>query len=157
MRKVGLPKYCQDHTRKKCGKKFAWEGIDSRPILNTTFCKGDRVNFSQDRWLECGILRGNFPQIFTITKYKDILIIDSFKEIVGGKMKWQVNVLRSLNDWEINEYENLLSTLSLITLDGSNNQPFWSLTSTEVFLVKSFYKYLTKQECSGLSFPFRQI
>lgn len=65
-------------------------------------------------------------------------------------------MLKNLNDWEISEYENLVGTLSIILLDGINDQPRRSLTNTGSFSVKSFYKHLTKQEDDGTKFPFRQ-
>lgn len=38
-------------------------------------------------------------------------------------LELQVHVLKNLNDWEISKYENLLATLSLISLYGTNGQP----------------------------------
>lgn len=66
-------------------------------------------------------------------------------------------MLTKLKNWEINEYENLLSTLSLMWLDCSNDQPVWSLINTWSFSVRSFYKYLAKYENTSTRFPFRQI
>lgn len=65
-------------------------------------------------------------------------------------------MLRHLNDGEIGEYEELLSILSLVTLDGIIDNSDWRLTTNWSFTVKFFYKQLFKHEDHGFIFPFRQ-
>lgn len=72
-------------------------------------------------------------------------------------MKEQIFVLRNLSDWEIDVYERLLSTFSLVILDESNDKPRWCLTKNESFTVKTFYKQLFKHEVNGTRFLLRQI
>lgn len=42
-------------------------------------------------------------------------------------------VMRNLNNWEIGEYEKLLSTLFIMTLDRSHDNPMWCLTTNGPF------------------------
>lgn len=42
-----------------------------------------------------------------------------------------MEVLRNLNDWKINEYEVLLSTLMLISLNKDYDQSLWTLNAIE--------------------------
>lgn len=51
----------------------------------------------------------------------------------GGEGGRQVLVSRSLNDWEISEYEKLLGALSCIAPDGNNDSPQWKITKNGSF------------------------
>lgn len=65
-------------------------------------------------------------------------------------------VNRNLQDWEIKEYENLLSFLKTIQLN--NNKLIWSLNSNGSFTVKFFYKHLAGHNCSErMDFPAKMI
>lgn len=103
--------------------------------------KSDRVTLWHDSWLVDGTLRDQYPQIFVISQQKDILISHAFWDLGGGERVWQITILRNLSDWEINEYEKLLSTLSLVFLEGSNDSSIWCLTMNDSFPIKSFYKH----------------
>lgn len=62
--------------------------------------------------------------VHNIKDFRPISLVGSiYKLIVKVHTRGMTKVLESLKDWEINEYENLLSTFSFITLDGSNDQP----------------------------------
>lgn len=54
-------------------------------------------------------------------------------------------MLRNLNDWKIGEYENLLNTLSRVTLDGSNENTLLHLTTNG-----SFTSSLSISNCSNM-------
>lgn len=82
---------------------------------------------------------------------------EAFRDLGGGERVWQITIVRNLNDWLINEYVKLLGTLSRVYLDGSNDSAMWSLTKNRLFLVKSYYKFLTKHDHNSISFPVRQI
>lgn len=62
---------------------------------------------------------------------------------------------RYLSDWEIGEYEELLSMLSYVSLARSINTPRWCLASDRSFSVKSFYKKLYKYGDDDIHFPIR--
>lgn len=92
--------------------------------------KGDKVRLWQDSWLEDGALRDQYPHIFVMAQQKDFMISDCYRE------GWHFIVLRIINNWEIYGYEKLPSTLYLMSLDESNNDPVWCLTTNESFSVK---------------------
>lgn len=60
----------------------------------------------------------HFPKIFEIVQFRNMVVKEVYKEHNGNRF-WEVNVLRNLNDWEIQEYENLLSLLEAQKLNNS--------------------------------------
>lgn len=64
-----------------------------------------------------------------------------------------MELIRNFNDWEITEYESLLTLLSPSYLSESNDQSVWSLNAVGTFTVKFlFYNYLVKNDSIELSF-----
>lgn len=55
------------------------------------------------------------------------------------------------------EYSKLLSTLSPVNLDGSNDNSQWCLAKDGPFIVKSFYKHLFWYEENGTRFLVQKI
>lgn len=67
-------------------------------------------------------MRVRFPWIFAIGQYKDIYVKKAF--VVGeDRRQWHVEIVWNLNDWEINKYEFLLSSLTSISLSEDHDQP----------------------------------
>lgn len=115
------------------------------------------MRFLEDQCLDGGTPREKFPQIHSIAQQKRARIFDCYTGGFGGGREWQILVSRNQNDWEIGEYEKLLSLLSLLPLNGDNDSPWWTLTKNEAFTVKSFYKRLFKCDNRDVRIPFRQI
>lgn len=68
-----------------------------------------------------------------------------------------MEVTQDLNDWKMDEYESLLRSLTLVLLKEDDDQPVWTLSANGKFIVRTFYKYLTKRETVEGNFLFRQI
>lgn len=51
-----------------------------------------------------------------------------------NRREWHVGVLRNLNDWEVNEYESLLSALNLVLLNEEYGQPVWTSSLLGLFM-----------------------
>lgn len=109
-----------------------------------------------DAWSEVGVLKARFLQIFAIIWYKDISVKEAYRDGAGGRV-WHGKVMRYLDDWEINEYESLLSCLCFVSLNEDYDQPFWTPSSTGNFRATSFYWYLTKEEAKESNFLLEQI
>lgn len=62
--------------------------------------------------------------------------------------------LRNLNDWEINEFDSLLTSMCSISLDKNYDQPVSSFSSIRNFIVGSFYRHLAKDESTRNNFLF---
>lgn len=69
--------------------------------------------------------------------YKDISVEEVLAE-GEGRREWHVKVLQNLSDWQIKEYESLLSVLSPVSLSGAQDQLLWTLSSTGQFTVETF-------------------
>lgn len=85
--------------------------------------KENRVRLWEDQWLESGTLGGQYSQIFAIAQKKDAKIYDFIMDVEGDERVWQVFVSRNLNSWEIWRDKRLLSTLSLVNPNESNDNP----------------------------------
>lgn len=66
-------------------------------------------------WTDGGCLKERFPRIFALVPNKNMNVEEAFG---GGRSGggWEVVVLRNLNDWEVEEYENLLLFLSKLSV-----------------------------------------
>lgn len=68
-----------------------------------------------------------------------------------------MELIRNLNDREIIEYESLLSSISTVYMNESNDQPVWSLSAEITYMVKFFYNYLAKNDFTEIRFTYKQI
>lgn len=65
----------------------------------------------EDDWVgECK-LQDWFLRIFAITMEKD-LVVEKAYSVAGEERVWDVQLFRNLNDWEVDEYNEMLSRLS---------------------------------------------
>lgn len=55
---------------------------------------------------------------------------------------WNVMITRNLKDWEVEEYVNLLHTLTDIQLCTNDDRLCWNLKKNGEFSVKSYYQFL---------------
>lgn len=56
-----------------------------------------------------------------------------------GNGAWDVELIRNLNDWEVNKYINLFQYLSEQEMPKEAlDEPFWKLNSKGAFTVKSY-------------------
>lgn len=53
-----------------------------------------------------------------------------------------VYVFRNLQDWQVNEYEDLLELLANARLNNNSDKLIWDLKKNGKFSVSSFYKHL---------------
>lgn len=60
----------------------------------------------------------------------------------GNGGRWNVEVIRNLNDLGVDEYEVLLHLLSDVQVYSDRDQLLWKLKKNGEFTVKSFYDYL---------------
>lgn len=96
----------------------------------------------------------SFPLIFAISKDKDITVENAFE---GGRF-WNVEVKRNLQDWEVEEYENLLQTLATILLSKKEDKLRSNLMKNGNFTVNSFYRFLNGYSPTNqLKFPTKLI
>lgn len=68
-----------------------------------------------------------------------------------------MEIIRNLNDLKIREYEASLFTLSKARVNGTEDQPIWSLNTCGIFSFRSFHNYPTIREITTKDFPSKQI
>lgn len=73
--------------------------------------------------MEGVLFRDQYPRIFVVAQQEDAKICDLVIELEEQEKIWKVLVLRNLSDWEVDEYLKLLRTLSLVSMDGTNDSP----------------------------------
>lgn len=102
-------------------------------------------------------LKDRFSRIFSIAQSRNILIEDAYR-MGNGNIGWSINVVRSLNGWEIREYEDMLMILSSQQIRPSPYKFVWILEKKEGFTVSSYYRFLMEGTAGGfLNFLHQQI
>lgn len=91
--------------------------------------------------------------IFAIALKKNILVNEAYNSRV-----WAVDVSRNLQDWEVNEYEDLLQLLANVRLNNNSDKLIWDLKKNGKFSVNSFYKHLAGHNKNGsFIFPTKMV
>ncbi|RVX19456.1 LINE-1 retrotransposable element ORF2 protein [Vitis vinifera] len=112
---------------------------------------GDRIRFWEDLWWGDQSLGVRFPRLLRVVMDKNIPI----SSILGSTrpFSWNFNFRRNLSDSEIEEVESLMQSLDHIHLSPSvPDKRSWSLSSSGLFTVKSFF--LALSQISGLPSVF---
>lgn len=68
-----------------------------------------------------------------------------------------VDLVRNLNDWEIDEFTRLLQVLPDVLLENHIDKATWKFKKDDISIVKSFYEYLTTSRDDSLNHPVYQI
>lgn len=129
-----------------------WRGIMA--IYNRVFeCtrwevgNSTKVSFWQDTWCGEVNLMSRFPKIFAIARDKHILLGEAFS--VPDHRVYTVSVSRHLNDWEVEEFESLLSLMSTVQLSDNRDRLCWTLRKNKSFSVSSLYRNLNTCRAAG--------
>lgn len=93
---------------------------------------GACIRFWKDLWVGDIKLMHRFPTICAIAHDKDIHVDKAYLGSDEGR-DWEVQVCRNLQDWEMDEYCNLLSFLSEIRLGNQKDQRIWKLNKQGQF------------------------
>ncbi|WKA03325.1 hypothetical protein VitviT2T_021440 [Vitis vinifera] len=112
---------------------------------------GDRIRFWEDLWWGDQSLGVRFPRLLRVVMDKNIPI----SSILGSTrpFSWNFNFRRNLSDSEIEELESLMQSLDHLQLSPSvPDKRSWSLSSSGLFTVKSFF--LALSQISGLPSVF---
>ena len=71
---------------------------------------GESVSFWLDQWCEEGVLKGLFPAIYSIAQDKQAKVAN-YLSWHNDDMVWSVNVVRSLQDWEVEDFMGFMEFL----------------------------------------------
>ncbi|KAJ9689230.1 hypothetical protein PVL29_014744 [Vitis rotundifolia] len=107
---------------------------------------GERIRFWEDLWWGDQPLGSQYPRLFRVVTDKNSPI----SSILGSThpFSWNFNFRRNLSDPEIEEFEGLMRSLDCLHVSFSiPDARSWSLSSSGLFTVKSFF--LALSHCSG--------
>jgi hypothetical protein len=116
---------------------------------------GDSVSFWLDQWCEEGVLKGLFPDIFRIAQDKRAKV-SNYLSWHNDDMVWSVNLVRSLQDWEVEVFLGFMEFLynqkvKKEEMDSMN----WKHTKSGLFEVRSFYGLLRGR--NDIQFPWKSV
>ncbi|RVW21771.1 putative glycosyltransferase [Vitis vinifera] len=117
---------------------------------------GDRLRFWEDLWWGDQSLCSQYPRLFRVVTDKNILI----SSILGSTrpFSWNFNFRRNLFDPEIEDLEGLMRSLECLQLTFSvPDARSWSLSSSGLFTVKSFFLALSHCPDSPSVFPTKFV
>lgn len=76
-------------------------------------------------------------------------VLEAYR-VVNGNMVWLINIKRNLNDWEVKEFEDLMSTLESAHVSDSDDQVVWNLEKNGIFwslhTISSYTRWVLKKE-----------
>ena len=117
---------------------------------------GERIRFWEDLWWGDQPLGTQYPRLFRVVLDKNISI-----SLVLGPTRpfsWNLNFRRNLSDSEIEDLEGLMWSLDGLHLSPSvPDARFWSLSSSGLFSVKSFFLALSQFSGSSQVFPSKNL
>lgn len=85
-------------------------------VLTGMWVRANIIHFWQDVWHGKEPFQTRFSLIYAIAKDKNSLIKDVYRDT--DPFTWNMVVTRYLQDWELQEYENLLQLLFNIKLNS---------------------------------------
>ena len=102
------------------------------------------------------IFKDQYPRLFRVVTDKNILI----SSILGSArlFSWNFNFRRNISDSEIEDLECLMRPLDYLHLSTSaSDVRSWSLSSSGLFTVKSFFLALSQFSDSSPVFPIKFV
>lgn len=81
-----------------CGKKIGGGKGRFQPCIRSKVGRGDKISFLNDQWTDGGVLKDQFPWIYSIAQNKGVKICDCYVDVGGGMRDWHVLISRNLND-----------------------------------------------------------
>ena len=99
---------------------------------------GESILFWEDRWLNGERLKEKFPRIYALSMLKNAPIL-KFGSWVDDMWSWKITLRRDIFDWEIDQWQMLLRTLSFVDLDvNRKDRLIWKPASTGHYSSKFF-------------------
>ncbi|XP_077237084.1 uncharacterized protein LOC143878723 [Tasmannia lanceolata] len=103
---------------------------------------GDRIKFWSDVWCEEEQLRILFPRLYRVAVNKEAFVCECFDRS-GGKLIWCPAFRRILFEWESEDESRLRRLFNKCYVKrGGQDKRIWTVESSGIFSVKSFYNGL---------------
>ncbi|RVW35470.1 Transposon TX1 uncharacterized 149 kDa protein [Vitis vinifera] len=117
---------------------------------------GERIRFWEDLWWGDQIFKDQYPRLYRVVMDKNSHI----SSILGSSrpFSWNFNFRRNLTDSKIEDLECLMHSLDCMNLSTSaSDARSWSLLSSGLFTVKSFFIALSQMPDSSPFFPTKFV
>jgi hypothetical protein len=116
---------------------------------------GESVSFWLDQWCEEGVLKGLFPAIYSIAQDKQAKVAN-YLSWHNDDMVWSVNLVRSLQDWEVEDFMGFMEFLYNQKVKKEVMDTMrWKHTKNGLFEVRSFYGLLSGR--SNTQIPWKNV
>ena len=113
------------------------------------------VSFWLDRWCEEGVLHSLFPALYNIAQDKHTKV-SNYLPWHNDEMVWSVKLVRSLQDWEVEEFMVFMDFLYKQKVKKADMDSMrWNHTKSGLFEVRSFYRLL--RGSSTTQFPWKNV
>lgn len=128
------------------------EGSRCHNVTDRGYCvvigKGDRIRLWEDLHYDSVSLEYVFPRIYTLSNNKWGRVKD-FRFLVGSKWNWEVQMRRTLFDWELEQWECFNVVLEGITIRKSCFDALgWQLCPNGLFSISLFRRCLEEEDRS---------
>ncbi|RVW15777.1 LINE-1 retrotransposable element ORF2 protein [Vitis vinifera] len=113
------------------------------PFVRLVVGNGERIRFWEDLWWGNQSLCSQFADLYRVISVKNLTV----SNVLGNSfpLAWNLNFRRNLTDSEIDLLQRLMSSLSSVRFSPSlADSRAWSLSSSGLFTVKSFFLALSK-------------
>ena len=125
-----------------------WKAIaqvfqDFSPFVRLVVENGERIRFWEDHWWGNQSLCSQFAGLYRVIYVKNLTVSNALGNYFP--LSWNFNFRRNLTDSEIDLLQRLMSSLSSMFFSLSlADSRAWSLLSSGLFSVKSFFLALSK-------------
>ncbi|RVW99862.1 Transposon TX1 uncharacterized 149 kDa protein [Vitis vinifera] len=113
------------------------------PFVRLVVGNGERIRFWEDLWWGNQSLCSQFADLYRVISVKNLTV----SNVLGNSfpLAWNLNFRHNLIDSEIDLLQRLMSSLSSVRFSPSlADSRAWSLSSSGLFSVKSFFLALSK-------------
>jgi len=132
---------------KVCGNEQQGKWFDSR--LLWSLGDGRNVKFWKDRWVDCKVLKEEFPRLFTISQCKDsevFDVVDWGQSWSGRCSSWNLSWRSERFEWEKHLEGQLLGLISSVQWNKEGkNRLKWTWDDQQVYTTKSGYSILNME------------
>ncbi|RVW98432.1 Cation-chloride cotransporter 1 [Vitis vinifera] len=117
---------------------------------------GERIRFWEDLWWGDQIFKDQYPRLFRVVMDKSVPIYSILG--LARPFSWNFNFCRDLTDYEIEDLERLMRAIDCMNLSTlASDARSWSLLSSGLFTVKSFFTALSQTLDSSPFFPSKFV
>ncbi|RVW39478.1 DNA damage-binding protein 1a [Vitis vinifera] len=116
---------------------------DFSPFVRLVVENGERIRFWEDHWWGNQSLCSQFVGLYRVISVKNLTV----SNVLGNSfpVSWNFNFRHNFTDLEIDLLKSLMSSLSSVLFSPAMaDSRKWSLSSSDLFSVKSFFLALSK-------------